>query len=48
LLNFLYSQVGDVLKGMLDEVTLKGMDGEFKNVKVLPEDQKRAKIEFEG
>ena len=31
---------------MLDESTVKALDGEFKNVKVLTEDQKKPKIEF--
>jgi hypothetical protein len=31
---------------MLDDVTIKGMDPEFKNVKLLSEDQKKPRVEF--
>lgn len=33
---------------MLDDVTIKGMDPEFKNVKLLSEDQKKPRVEFQG
>lgn len=35
LLNCLYAYLGESLKGLLDEATIKGMEPEFKNVKVL-------------
>jgi hypothetical protein len=31
---------------MLDEATIKGMDPEFKTVKLLTEDMKKPKIDF--
>jgi hypothetical protein len=48
LLACLYSYLGEGLKSSLDEVTIKGMDGEFKSIKPLNEDQKKPSIEFEG
>lgn len=48
LLICLYSQAGDSIKPMLDENTLKNMEGEFKSIKPLNEDQKKPRIAFEG
>jgi hypothetical protein len=48
LLNCLYSYQGEALKSMLDDVTIKGMDPEFKNVKLLTEEIKKPRIDFEG
>jgi len=31
----MYAHLGESLKGLLDEATIKGMEPEFKNVKVL-------------
>jgi hypothetical protein len=44
LLACLYSYLGDGIKGSLDEVTIKGMDSEFKSTKQLTEEQKKPTI----
>lgn len=48
LLACLYSYLGEGIKGLIDEATIKGMDAEFKSIKPLTEDQKKPTIEFEG
>ena len=48
LLICLYTHAGDQIKPYLDETTLKAMDGEFKSIKPLSQDQKKPKVNFEG
>lgn len=46
LLACLYSHLGDTLRPLLDEATLKPMEAEFKTIKPLNEEQKKPKFEF--
>jgi hypothetical protein len=48
LMNVIYSYVGEQVKIFLDENTSKGMDAEFKAVKLLSHDQKKPRVALEG
>ena len=48
LLVCLYTHAGEAVKTSLDDNTLKAMDGTFKSIKPLNEDQKKPKVDFMG
>lgn len=48
LLLCLYTHAGDQIKPYLDDSTLKALDGDFKSIKPLTQDQKKPKVNFEG